>query len=175
MSGSLHESQIRLGESAVGTCAVNRAPLPGAGRRRREQDSRMRDLLLREGIRARAGGAALARGAGDRRAGDPAQGRGRVSPSRGDAAADTSPASRCSRSRTRGCSARFAEKSRAARGREPAQVAVPRQHVARAAHAAERDHRRDRDAARGRARPEARRRARAARARAARRHAICSR
>ena len=63
----------------------------------------------------------------------------------------------------------------AARGREPAQVAVPRQHAPRAAHAAQRDHRRDRDAARGCGRPEARGRARAARARAARRPSTCSR
>ena len=45
-----------------------------------------------------------------------------------------------------------------AAARQPAQVAVPRQHEPRAAHADERHHRRRRDAARGRARARARRR-----------------
>ena len=44
------------------------------------------------------------------------------------------------RSRTRSCSARSRRRA-AARGREPAQVRVPGEHVARAAHAAQRDHR----------------------------------
>ena len=165
----LHESRIRLGESAVGKCAVNRAPyqVPDV---EKGEDSRMRDPLLREGVRARAGGAAVARGAGDRRAGDPAQGRGRVFAVAGDAAADfRQPVG--ARDPERAPVPRDRREGPAARGREPATIAVPRQHVARAAHAAERDHRRDRDAARGRARPEAGRRARAARARAARRQA----
>ena len=47
----LHESRIRLGESAVGKCAVNRAPyqVPDV---EKEEDSRMREPLLREGVRA---------------------------------------------------------------------------------------------------------------------------
>ena len=47
----LHESRIRLGESAVGKCAVNRAPyqVPDV---EKGEDSRMRDPLLREGVRA---------------------------------------------------------------------------------------------------------------------------
>ena len=44
-------------------------------------------------------------------------------------------------SRTRDCSSEIEEKGPAARGRQPAQVGVPRQHVARAAHAAQRHHR----------------------------------
>ena len=62
----------------------------------------------------------------------------------------------------------------AARDREPAQVAVPRQHEPRAAHAAERDHRRHRDAARGRARGRADDAARAARARSCAPAGTCS-
>ena len=47
----LRESRIRLGESAVGLCAVNRAPyqVPDV---EKGEDSRMRDPLLREGVRA---------------------------------------------------------------------------------------------------------------------------
>ncbi|MBK7471104.1 MAG: response regulator [Betaproteobacteria bacterium] len=47
----LHESQIRLGESAVGKCAARRAPyqVPDV---EKEEDSRMRGPLLHEGVRA---------------------------------------------------------------------------------------------------------------------------
>jgi signal transduction histidine kinase/CheY-like chemotaxis protein len=47
----LRESRIRLGESAVGKCAVNQAPyqVPDV---EKGEDSRMRDPLLREGVRA---------------------------------------------------------------------------------------------------------------------------
>ena len=65
----------------------------------------------------------------------------------------------------------IAEKGKQLEVVEPAEVAVPRQHVARAAHAAERDHRRHRDAAGGRARPQTGGRARAAGPRAPRRQA----
>ena len=47
----LRESRLRLGESAVGLCAVNRAPyqVPDV---EKGEDSRMREPLLREGVRA---------------------------------------------------------------------------------------------------------------------------
>ncbi|MEO5509729.1 MAG: GAF domain-containing protein, partial [Longimicrobiales bacterium] len=47
----LRESQLRLGETAVGLCAVNRSPyqVPDV---EKGEDSRMRDPLLKEGIRA---------------------------------------------------------------------------------------------------------------------------
>ena len=47
----LRESQLRLGESAVGLCAANRSPyqVPDVDK---GEDSRMRDPLLKEGIRA---------------------------------------------------------------------------------------------------------------------------
>ena len=47
----LHESRIRLGESAVGKCAARRAPyqVPDV---EKEEDSRMRGPLLKEGVRA---------------------------------------------------------------------------------------------------------------------------
>ena len=47
----LRESQLRLGEAAVGLCAVNRSPyqVPDVDK---GEDSRMRDPLLKEGVRA---------------------------------------------------------------------------------------------------------------------------
>jgi signal transduction histidine kinase/DNA-binding response OmpR family regulator len=47
----LRESQLRLGESVVGLCALNRRPFQVADVEKQE-DSRMRDPLLREGVRA---------------------------------------------------------------------------------------------------------------------------
>ena len=47
----LRESRLRLGESAVGKCAVNRSPFQVPDVEKGE-DSRMRDPLLREGVRA---------------------------------------------------------------------------------------------------------------------------
>ncbi len=47
----LRESRLRLGESAVGLCAANRAPWQVRDVEKGE-DSRMRDPLLREGVRA---------------------------------------------------------------------------------------------------------------------------
>jgi len=47
----LHESQIRLGESVVGICAANRSPYQVSDVESGE-DSRMREHVLREGIRA---------------------------------------------------------------------------------------------------------------------------
>ena len=48
---TLRESQLRLGETAVGLCAVNRSPyqVPDVDT---GEDSRMRETLLKEGIRA---------------------------------------------------------------------------------------------------------------------------
>ena len=71
---------------------------------------------------------------------------GEFSPDGRRPARDVRQPSRCSPSRTPACSSEVQEKSRAARGRQPAQVAVPGQHVPRAADAAERDHRLLRDA-----------------------------
>ena len=47
----LHQSRLRLGETAVGLCAANRSPyqVPDV---EKGEDSRMRDPLLREGVRA---------------------------------------------------------------------------------------------------------------------------
>ena len=48
---TLRESQLRLGETAIGLCAVNRSPyqVPDVAT---GEDSRMRETLLKEGIRA---------------------------------------------------------------------------------------------------------------------------
>jgi signal transduction histidine kinase/DNA-binding response OmpR family regulator len=49
MVEALHESQLRLGETSVGMCALRRAPVQVPDIRESE-DNRLRDLLLREGI-----------------------------------------------------------------------------------------------------------------------------
>ncbi len=51
MVEALRESRIRLGETTVGTCAARRAPYQISDIEQ-ERDNRLRDLLLREGIRA---------------------------------------------------------------------------------------------------------------------------
>ncbi len=145
----LRESRIRLGETSVGMCAERPEPLPDSGRRRWRKTP-VRDLLLREGVRAvlavpllreeRVIGALVIR----------RKVAGEFSPS-----VVTLLQTFAGQSVLAIQNARLFQRDRgkepAARGGEPAEVAVPRQHVARAAHAAERDHRRDRDAARGRA------------------------
>ena len=88
------------------------------------------------------------RGPDRRRAGRPPQADRRLLRRDRRAAARPSPASRRWPSSTPGCSASSRRKTRRAGGREPAQVRVPRQHVARAAHAAERRDRLLRGAAR---------------------------
>jgi HAMP domain-containing protein len=124
----LRESRIRLGESAVGRCAVDRAPFQVPDVEKGE-DSRMRDPLLREGVRAVLAVPLLLEQRGDRRARDPAQGRGRVFTIAGDAAAELrQPIGACDPE----CASvpRDRREGPAARGSKPIEIAVPRQHVA---------------------------------------------
>ena len=145
--GAARRADPRSGKGAIGPGGAPPRAGPGARHRRRAaySASRIRTVLLGYGIPRAPGGAAAARGARPRRPGRVAAGRGRV-PGRGRRPAPDlrQPVGAGHRERPALPGARGEEPR--ARGREPAQVAVPGQHVPRAADAAERHHRLLRDA-----------------------------
>ena len=149
---ALRTAPVRLGEGAVGRAGVIREPVQVADI---EKDSQLvapqtRDLHVREGTALAPRRPARARGSAPRRPCRPAARAGRLL-SRGRRHAPDPRGPVGDRDPERPAVPGDRREEPGARGREPAQVAVPRQHEPRAPDAAQRHHRRHRDAPRGRA------------------------